>query len=217
MLRFSITLRKLILLLGILIFVTAPSANAYLLTNSYTNLSNQNIFFEKFDGSLLFVEAFSTTCVYCIQEHDELVKLYDEYGNQIYMLSLSINSNDNIDTLTQFVNDYPMGWEIGLDYGSKFQQDFDIRSTPTMLLFNQEGRLLTQKVGFTEFSELSQMVSGYLAISNPRPSNTIDSFEGNDNSGSLIEDLFASNFFRIAFFSLLVIMVYMKLSTPKTV
>ena len=162
------------------LILKAPAVNGYLLTNSCTNINGETISFSSFEGKLLFVEAFASDCYWCQKEHPELEKLYQEFASEINMVSISIKSDETVETLTQYIADYPTSWLIGFDDGLQFAREFNIKSTPTMLLFNQEGQLLSQKVGYTEYAELSSMISQYLSLPNPQPSNTLDGHDSRD-------------------------------------
>ncbi|MCE7736916.1 MAG: TlpA family protein disulfide reductase [Candidatus Heimdallarchaeota archaeon] len=199
------------------LLVNAQTVNGYLLTNTYTDIDGSTIPFSIYEGKLLMVEAFASDCPACWSQHDEMKKLHQEYSTEIFMIGITIKTDETVATLTQYLIDFPTDWPVGFDDGFQLAQDFNLRSTPTMLLFNQEGRLLQQKVGFTPFAELSSMVSQYLLISNPQPSDSIDGYDDEGDSGSVIEDLFGSTLFRISFLSILVIMVYLKMTGPKTV
>jgi thiol-disulfide isomerase/thioredoxin len=204
-------------LLALLILLTTNQANGYLLNISYTDLNGNQVSYGIYEGKLLLIEAFSTTCPACQDYHPTLDQIHDTYGSDINMVSVSIDTDDTIATVSQYKSDYPTNWPIGLDPTTQLASIFKIEFTPTTLLLNQEGRLLSTKVGAKPYAEISSMVSGYLAISNPQPSDSVNIDNGGDDSGSVIEDLFGSNLFRIVFFSILVIMIYVKASGSKTV
>lgn len=201
-----------------ILLVNIQIVNGYLLTHSFTDVNGNSTPLSVYEGKLLLLEAFATDCYWCQEEHSELEQLHQEFKNDIFMVSISIKTDaQSIMTLSEYLKQFPTTWPIGFDDGFQFSQQFNIQSTPTMILFNQEGKLLQQSVGFTPYEELSQSVGQYLLISNPQPDDTIDGYDGESSSGSVIEDLFGSTLFRISFFSILVIMIYVKMTSSKTV
>ncbi|OLS28471.1 MAG: Thiol-disulfide oxidoreductase ResA [Candidatus Heimdallarchaeota archaeon LC_2] len=208
-------LRKgyLIIISIILILVLfSPNPTSASISGSYTNLNNEMIPYSIYDGRFLLVEVFSTECGVCIDQHPELVKFYNDFKDSIVMLSLTVNVKDTIPVLNDFLLDYPSAWTTGIDTGNTFASQYHITATPTMILFDRAGNDLITKVGFTSYEELASNMNYYLSVSNPisAPTPTYDG--GNDDSGSVIGDLFGSPIFSIGFFSVIVIMVYLKMT-----
>ncbi len=143
-------MRKIIVLsIIIMIMYITPISADYAINLSYRDLQNNEIKFSKYNGSILLVEAFSTECPHCLAEHAQLVDVYNSNLN-ISMLSLSIDKNDNIDKLLSYNNSYPTPWDLGLDIESNYMTQYNIQATPTMILFDENGKFANYWIGETD-------------------------------------------------------------------
>lgn len=200
------------------LLASVQSSNAYLLPGSYMGLDGTPVSYDTYEGKYLLIEAFSTKCGACISYHPELAKVYDALSSQINMVSVSINAEDTIPVLNQFISEHPTSWDIGMDIDRYLVNTYGITHTPTTILLNEEGRRMDMSVGSKTASEVIGVVEGYLALTDPDNTNSPGGFDDNDGSGgSLIEDLFGSTLFRISFLGILVIMLYIKMTGGKAV
>ena len=152
--------KLLIITIGLLVFSNIP-VGAYSLEGSYTNLEDQNVKFERFKGIPLFLEAFSTECSHCLDQHPELVRIYNEFKNTVSMLSLTVDADDDIAKLLEYNISYPTSWEMGRNLDSTLER-FNIKYTPTMILFDSEGNYANCWIGFTEYSILNFEINSFL-------------------------------------------------------
>lgn len=149
-----------LLILGLLLFSSMP-VKAYNLDGSYTNLDGDEVEFSTFQGKPLFVEAFSTTCDHCLDQHPEMVKLNDEYNGTLSMLSLTTNIDDDASKLLEYNSSYPTPWELGRNSDTTLE-DLDVKFTPTMVLFDSDGNYANCWVGFTEFAVLDFEINAFI-------------------------------------------------------
>ncbi|MHA2503367.1 MAG: TlpA family protein disulfide reductase [Candidatus Kariarchaeaceae archaeon] len=103
---------RLLLILPILLIISIPVvASPYGFT--YLKLDGTESDMQSYSGSYLVVELFSTECSHCIDYHPILAEVYPNYEAQIELISLSIDSDDTLDKISDFINDHPTTWEVG--------------------------------------------------------------------------------------------------------
>ncbi len=203
-----------LIFITVILFVvlfTPQSTNAAI-SGAYTNLNNQQVAYSSYNNRMLLIEAFATDCSYCRDQHPELVKFNSRFSSDIFLISVSVSADDTIPVITNYLQEYPASWEVGIDTGGSFANQFGIRSTPTMIFFDGNGNALDTKIGFTSYDELASTMEYFLEFDDPftAPPHTYIPPEGPE--GSFIEELFGSPIFGIAFFGIIVIMVYLKMT-----
>lgn len=149
-----------LLILGLLFFSSMP-VKAYNLEGSYTNLDGDEVEFSTFQGKPLLVEAFSTVCDHCLDQHPVMVELNDKYSSSLSMLSLTTNQDDDVAKLLEYNNSYPTTWELGRNSDTTLE-GLEVKFTPTMVLFDSEGKYANCWVGFTEFAVLDFEINSFI-------------------------------------------------------
>lgn len=80
-------MKKISLFILGLLFFSSMHVKAYNLDGSYTNLDGDEVEFSTFQGKPLLVEAFSTVCDHCLDQHPVMVELNDKYSSLLSMNS----------------------------------------------------------------------------------------------------------------------------------
>jgi len=153
-----------ILLLGSLL--PSSSAATNIQSMAYKDLDGQTQSFQQYDGQHLVVEAFSTECSHCQDYHPILVDVYGSYKNNITLLSISINNDDTANTVKNFEETYSSNWTMGLQSGTSLEDSYNLRGTPTTLMFSPAGDLQACLVGTQTADALSGHLDNYLQSSN---------------------------------------------------
>lgn len=158
----NLVITSLLLLMLLFQNTNYMSVSAYQLDMDYLDLENQTHEFKEFAGTPLFVEAFAPWCSVCKEEHPVIDLLWRTYNDSINFLSLSIYKDDGINKIKDYLKDYPMSWYVGWDNDEEFKNKFNIKGTPTMFLFNEDGLLLQCWKGKTEFEDIARELNAYL-------------------------------------------------------
>ena len=146
-------------ILFVLILSQLNFSAAYAVSGSYQNLEGTNINYSTYEGQFVFLEAFSTTCGYCIEQHPIVGDLYDAYGTEIVFVTVAIyRTVDTIQTLTEFVGEHPTEWHLGLDDGS-LKDTMGIAGTPNMFLLDKAGNVIERFNDFIASSTPEIIVS----------------------------------------------------------
>ncbi|MHA2170157.1 MAG: TlpA family protein disulfide reductase [Candidatus Kariarchaeaceae archaeon] len=163
------------------------------------------------EGQFLFIEAMSPGCGACKNQHPLLQQLFQSHGSKMKMLSLAIFADDTLAEITDFVNDHPTDWEIGLDHNRDFAQQFDLRTTPQMLLFNRESQLLYKWVGFTPLNDLVGVINSYIDEGNTIVNTDNTGGQSGDDS-SVLGDLFGSPAFLLGMIVVVSLLIYFQMT-----
>ncbi len=196
----------------VILISSMSSTQAYGIPGSFETTFGSKISYSAYEGEYLFLEAIWTGCSACQSFHSTMVEIYNKYNANITILTIAYQSRDNMDTVKQWEADYPSSWTTGLDYN--LGNLYGLTATPTSILFDTSGREIKRWVGDMPISEFEpvfdQIVKGETSIST-------DVDVSNTDSGSLIGDLFANPFFQLGVFSLIGIMIFMKVTAPKKI
>ncbi len=138
--------------IGIIIIVFLSISNIPVsakINGQYRTTDDELADFSDFEGEPLLLEAFSTTCSHCIDMHTEMETIHNT--STIGILSISINNEDNLQTLSDYNETYPMPWAHGLKADDTLDS-YDVRYTPTMILFDSNGNFANCWVGKVDAS-----------------------------------------------------------------
>ena len=159
-------MRKLLLsiLLVMAIFTTLISPTLAYQDLSFTSMNNENISFDDYKGKPLLVEAFSTTCSHCQEQHPDLLEVYNEKNASINFLSLStVTETDDIETILGYNETYPTPWDLGWDESKEFEETYNIQGTPTMILFDKDGTYASCSIGRQNSTVINAEIDAFLA------------------------------------------------------
>jgi thiol-disulfide isomerase/thioredoxin len=166
------------------------------LSGSFLTIDGQVDKLENYIGNITLVVAFATWCVHCQDEHSELNSIWNDYGNDINLISLGISSRDDLDTLHEFIEEYPTPWIIGLDTQMQFSSKFDISGVPTLLFFDEFGNFGSCFSGKQGYNVISQQLNHLLEDS--------ASYVAKNSGSGICESSGSFSLNNIVFFSLLV-------------
>ncbi|MHA2030506.1 MAG: TlpA family protein disulfide reductase [Candidatus Kariarchaeaceae archaeon] len=173
--------------------------------------SGQAVDLSTHEGQFLFIEAMSPGCGACKEQHPILDELFQSHGSKMKMLSLAIFADDTLASIADFVNDYPTGWEIGLDHNRDFAAQFKLDSTPQMLFFNRDTQLVRKWVGLTPLDDLVGVINSYIDEGNTIvDTDNTGGQSGDDNS--ILGDLFGSPAFLLGMIVIVSLLIYFQMT-----
>jgi len=89
----------LILLIANVVFVFTPSFYAQLDSSEDVKIINTNdlkLIIDEVKGSALFINVWATWCEPCREEFPEIVKLADNYKNEIHFIGISVDDSEDL-------------------------------------------------------------------------------------------------------------------------
>lgn len=92
-------------------------------------------------GKVILLDFFATWCGACGDTIDkDLVPLYEQYGDQIMILSVDIRDPDLTNTdLQTFAEEHDMGWPILMGSSSNVAESYKIQVLPTIYIVDKDG------------------------------------------------------------------------------
>ena len=105
--------------------------------------NGKNYFIGDFKGKVILINFWATWCPPCRAEMPSFQKLYTDYGNKMSFLFIADDDREKVQKyMTEFNYQLPVYFRE-----SSVTQTFNIRSIPTTLLIDKEGKILVNKKG----------------------------------------------------------------------
>lgn len=195
-------------------------SSAYTIGGFYQDLDGTFIDYSSYEGQFVFLEAFSTYCGYCIEQHPIIDSLYDAYGSEVTFITVAIalsSTSDTLQTLIDFESEHPTAWHLGLDDGN-LKSTLGISGTPSMFLLDKAGNVLERFNGFTDKTTLAYAFEIHVRENTDAtlPTNT-NSISGNPNDESLISNIVGNPIFQMASIIVIIAIIYVKTTGGKSV
>ncbi len=111
-----------------------------------------------YSGDYLVVDLMGVTCPACEKENDELKDIYDNHGDTIKIVSLSVDLSSTTDMMATYKADHGLEWDHGLD-GGYFTQYLQVRYTPTLVIIDPNGYIRMYHEGLWSSSDIVEAIS----------------------------------------------------------
>jgi peroxiredoxin len=122
-------------------FEDAPAVQFTMLDGSKPTLAEMR-------GSPVLVTFWGTSCVECIREMPELVRMHDDFASQgLHIIGVAM-PYEPPHLVYQFQQMRQLPYHLSLDINAKLSRGFgDVRLTPTTLLVSPQGKIVYSKTG----------------------------------------------------------------------
>ncbi len=137
-------MRRILPVFVIFLLISSSKASAM----SFTNLEGEDQ--EIQTGTPLIIEVFATWCSACKDQHPILTEVYSTLSDSVTLLSISSSEKDSIETIREFLLEYPSSWSYGLDPDKYFWKKYGVLGTPTFLSFSDKGEFLGCTIGLQQ-------------------------------------------------------------------
>ncbi|SFV05962.1 TlpA family protein disulfide reductase [Alicyclobacillus macrosporangiidus] len=108
---------------------------------------NQTIDTDKLRGKPIFINFWTSWCVYCKLETPDIVQAYKQYGDKVVFLSVNVTAQDSMADMEQFVKQYGITWPVALDTTGTVMNEYNIIGFPTSFFVNRQGMIVATNVG----------------------------------------------------------------------
>jgi len=124
---------------------------------SVKDLNNKIIDTKTFsnDGKPFVISFWATWCKPCLQEMSAYNELYDEWQKStgVKIFAVSIDDSRNSKKVAPFVKGKNWKLDVYIDENSDFKRAMNVNNPPQTFLFNGQGELVWQHVGYAEGDE----------------------------------------------------------------
>jgi thiol-disulfide isomerase/thioredoxin len=110
-------------------------------------------------GRVVIVDLMATWCTACATQNSILQEIYNDYGNAIWIISLSTDMSETIEMMADYMEDKELPWPHGLDTDSVFSNYFDLQYLPTMIIIDSEGYFRWVHVGVWPADTMRNVIS----------------------------------------------------------
>lgn len=126
-------------------------------------ISGQPVGPEQLRGRPYLVNFWATSCVTCVKEMPDLVKIHQEFAAKGYHTIAVAMSYDRPDYIETFVRDRSIPFLVIHDKDKAWSSAWgDVTVTPTTFLVDREGRIIKRYVGEPNFPELRRILGKQL-------------------------------------------------------
>ncbi|WP_410499808.1 TlpA disulfide reductase family protein [Chitinibacter sp. S2-10] len=146
------------------VILLALTTGSYLLYSKTENLplmekmqtiDGQQISLADYQGKVVLVNFWATSCSGCMQEMPELKKLQLKYGEQrLQTIAVAMNY-DNIEYIKNYNKKASLPFKIIHDKDGKIAEKFGgVNLTPTNYLIGKDGKLIKKYIGIPDYAEI---------------------------------------------------------------
>jgi len=111
-----------------------------------------------YEGYYVIVDLMSTNCPACESENAYLQEIYDDHGDTIKIVSLSVDLSATPEVMADYKDSRGLPWDVGIDPGF-FVQYFNIRYTPTLVVIDPDGYFRMYHEGLWKADDTIEAIS----------------------------------------------------------
>ncbi|MEK4177046.1 TlpA disulfide reductase family protein [Aeribacillus sp. FSL W8-0870] len=93
-------------------------------------------------------------CPPCIEEAPNFVKLHNEYGKNVHILTVNLTSIDDLQAAKIFAEEFGFVFPVLLDEDGSVAKRYHIKPIPATFFINQEGTIVDGAYGGLTWSDL---------------------------------------------------------------
>jgi thiol-disulfide isomerase/thioredoxin len=110
-------------------------------------------------GRLTMINFWSTTCSVCMQEMPHLMQTYRDYHERGFDIVAVAMPYDRPDLVLDYRQRKQLPFKVAIDYDGKVNRAFGgIAFTPTSVLIDAHGKVVSKIVGAPDFKELRGLI-----------------------------------------------------------
>jgi peroxiredoxin len=122
---------------------------------SYTLLGGQAASSAQWQGKVVLVNFWATSCVTCLKEMPELMATHEKFKARGFETVAVAMSYDNPAYVARFTEQRRLSFQVTHDFTGQFAQQFgDVQLTPTTFLINKRGQIVKRYLGEPNFAAL---------------------------------------------------------------
>ena len=131
---------------------------------TFVSLTGEKITMTDLRGKVTLVNFWATDCVVCRKDMPELVRTYQTYRERGVVVVAVAMRYDPPNYVLRYVEQEKLPFTVALDPLGELARAFgDVRATPTLVVVDKSGRILSRVVGEPDFPALHRLLDAALA------------------------------------------------------
>lgn len=131
---------------------------------AFRDLDGRTVNLSDFKGKIVFLNFWTTWCAACRDEMPQMEKLYAKFKNADFAM-LAVDLQESAAVVRDFFKYYKLSFTALLDPDAMARSLFAVRSIPTTLILDKEGRIVGAAVGSREWDSKESLALFELLIS----------------------------------------------------
>ena len=135
-------------------------------TVSYVLLNGQKLDSTNWQGKVMLVNFWATSCTTCVHEMPQIVATHEKFKQRGFDTLAVAMSYDPPAYVASFAETRQLPFGVAIDNTGEVARRFgDVRLTPTTVLINKRGEIVKRFVGEPDFNALHALIEQLLAQS----------------------------------------------------
>ena len=155
-----------VLIIVIAIFSYAiyrPSNEIEISDFALTDLNGQTFKLSDFKGKVVILDFMATWCQPCLIETGNLIEIWNDYSDEVIIISIGADPSESEDQLRRFKEGFPEATWIWAMDTENLAYDYKILTVPTLFLLDQDGKIVSKHEGITDNQILIDEIENLLA------------------------------------------------------
>lgn len=110
----------------------------------------------------LVVDLMATWCSSCTIQNENLKTLYNNMGDNIHLISLTVDNQETEAMMAAYMTDNDLPWPHGLDTQSVFSNYFNVQYIPSIVIIDNEGYLRWYHVGLWSEADMAETLASLM-------------------------------------------------------
>lgn len=144
---------------GVYLSFDRPSPPAPVPVVGYTLLDGKTASSAQWQGQVMLVNFWATTCAVCIKEMPRLIETHERFKSRGFDTLAVAMSYDPPAAVVDYAQSRRLPFGVAIDNTGAIARSFgEIKGTPTTLLVDKRGRVVRRFVGEPDFAELHGLI-----------------------------------------------------------
>lgn len=127
-------------------------------------LDGQRLNTAQYQGQVLLVNFWATTCTTCVAEMPQIVALHQKHRARGYQTLAVAMSYDPPAYVSDFAQSRQLPFGVAIDNTGQVAKRFgDVAATPTTFVINKRGQIVRRYLGAPDFAALDALITRLLA------------------------------------------------------
>lgn len=136
----------------------APAVGKFAPDFTISGVNQNNISLSDLRGKNVIINFWATWCGPCRLEMPTFQKTYSRFGEDIKIVG--INDGESLAEITQFINEFGLTFDIGIDKTGEVKEDYFVIGLPSTYFLDNEGKVVAIHIG----AMTQEQFDGYLEI-----------------------------------------------------